>query len=177
MKKQQDLIFSIILLLLIIISLIFFYPKISGRYLSFRRQQILNEFITDTKKTNQINLQKYWQLREFYCPGYTTFDSTSAYKNQVFLAYFCPTFKSQDQIIIQAEYDKKIDQIKKINSKLRFKNTNQVIYKLDSDHIKIIFVVPASRMKKVIGYFDYGEKDKDLTKDKYWYNHTIVSSY
>ena len=174
MKKQQDLIFSIILLIILVISVIFLYPKISYKYITFKRQNLFNEFISNTKTNQEIDLQKYWQLREFYCPGNSTFDRTSAYRNQIFLNYYCISFRSRDKLISRDEYQDYLDRIKSENKNIIFKNNKQIIYHPNKNQIEILFTVPAKEMKAVIGYFDYNEKDINLTKDKYWFNETTI---
>ncbi len=51
----------------------------------------------------------------------------------------------------------------------------QVRISKDAKTMQISFVVPVTEMKKAIGYFDYNEKDKELVKDKYWMDITLIS--
>ncbi len=123
-----------------------------------RKTSLLDSFVQKTAQEKRIDVQKFWKMREFYCPGSSVFDKA---KNP-FLVYQCPWMKSEDYLISQ---DKKT---------LLFPK-EQVRILNDEKTIRISFSVSAEEMKKAVGYFDYNEKDKNLVKGKYWMNITAIS--
>lgn len=66
---KNNTLFLILLISIIIISFILFVPKISTTIIPQKSSDILRNFITDTHNRKDIDLQRYWELREFYSPG------------------------------------------------------------------------------------------------------------
>ncbi len=159
MKNNTNIAFFIITAALFFILYLLFQPKILPKLFNIRNDALLNDFVSKTEKTKTIDVQAFWKMREFYCPGSFVFDKT---KNP-FLTYQCGWMKSEDYLISQ---DKKNVLFPK----------EQVRISKDAKTIQISFVVPLSEMKKAVGYFDYNEKDKELVKDKYWIDTTTVFS-
>jgi len=67
--KKNTFSFLILLISIIIASFILFVPKISSILIPQKRTEILQNFISDTHKKKDIDLQLYWKFREFYSPG------------------------------------------------------------------------------------------------------------
>jgi len=158
MKNNTNVVSFIITAAFFIISYLVLQPKMLPKLFNVRNSALLNDFIAKTEAASKVDVQAFWKMREFYCPGSFVFDKT---KNP-FLIYTCSWMKSEDYLISQEQKD-------------AFFPKEQVRISKDSKTILITFAVPMSEMKKAIGYFDYNEKDKELVKDKYWLDTTFIS--
>lgn len=158
MKYRTNSVFFIITATFIFILYLLLQPKILPKVFNICNDALLNDFIAKTEKTKKVDVQDFWKMREYYCPGSLTFDKT---KNP-FLVYTCKWLKSEEYLISEEQ-------------KNAFSPKEQVRISKDSKIIHIVFAVPASEMKKAIGYFDYNEKDKDLVKDRRWLDITFIS--
>jgi hypothetical protein len=57
-----------------------------------------------------------------------------------------------------------------------FMDKRSLIYKNGPKNITIVFLLNNSEMKKANGFFDYQEKDKQLTSGENWFNITSVKT-
>jgi len=186
--------FLIILLVFIITLFIVLSPKISSLLLPFKRQAILNEFISKTKTEGAISPQEYWQFREFYSPGYFNFsrDGIAKYlaKNSarqigieynekkiglIYSLFSSSRLISLDMLTKQSSLNKIIDQKQFQKGKVLFVNNNSVIYQESPKIIKIVFLLDNSDMQNANGFFDYQDKDKKITQGENWFNITSVN--
>lgn len=190
--KINDLFFFIILFAIIVLSFVALSPKISAKLFNFKREILLNEFIKDTK-TNGINPQEYWRFREFYSPGYFNF-SKDGIKNPLleqakekigikyndknidltFLVFFSPRINSLDMLTTQTDLSKVIGEKHLVKEQIIFMNKNSLIYKEGQGTIWITFLLSTDEMKKANGFFDYKDRDKEITQGKKWLNITSI---
>jgi hypothetical protein len=186
--------FSIILLVFILALFVILSPKVSSLLFPLKRQTVLNEFISKTKAEGLINSQEYWQFREFYSPGYFTFSRTGIAEslaekatigigvkyNQkevdlIDLYFSSQKLSSLDMLTKQSNLNSIVDQKQFQNEKLIFMNNNSAIYQDGSKNIKIIFLLTNAEMQKANGFFDYTDKDKQITEGENWLNITSLS--
>lgn len=181
--------FYFLTLALIIISLcfVFFTPKVTSSLFPFRRDMVFNSFLQNTRKTNVIDPQKYWEFREFYSPGYfdvstkgidlqkinTTLRELNASPTNI--SVYFSKFNSRHLVSLEGltknsflseVFNKNKTDIKKV----LFENSTSIIYKNNQNQTYVIFILPISEMEKANGFFDYNSKDKDLLKDMNWFN-------
>ena len=185
--------FSIILLVFIFLLFIILSPKVSSLLFTFKRQAVLNEFINKTKTEGKINPQEYWQFREFYSPGYFTFSGTGVSESLVYnavkkigikydrreidltdLFFSSQRLNSLDMLTKQSSLNKLIDQKQFQKEKVIFMSSNSLIYQEDPKTIEIIFLLSNSDMQKANGFFDYQDKDKQLTEGENWFDITSI---
>lgn len=187
---NNDAIFFSLLAIVILVCFLVFTPKVSSYLFPQKRVLLWQNFLTDVKKQNQINPQKYWEFREFYSPGYFEFSRNGFSNNQ--------TQKSLQQIGIpltnetilpvlafQSPYLQSLDLLTPTGTlssyvtipakQLIFQNKSSLIYEQDAKTVNIVFLFPESEMKKANGFFDYAEKDKEFVKGKYWLNITKIT--
>lgn len=105
-------------------------------------------------------------MREFYCPGSFTLDKA---KNP-FLVYSCKWLRSEDYLttssILTNDYP--------LDPKYVLLQTSNILLYKTNQKLSITFIVSGDEMKKAVGVFDYLEKDKELVKNKYWLDKTII---
>jgi len=190
---KSDLSFFILILIMIIGLFMILSPKVSSQLFPFKRQAILNEFITDTRQKGSIDPQGYWKFREFYSPGYFTFSKNGLEKTLIsqakekigikyheenidltFSVFSSILIDSLDMLTTQTDLDKVIDQNKLPKENIIFMNKNSLIYKETPKIIKIVFLLSNSEMKRANGFFYYTDQDKELVRNKNWFNITIV---
>jgi len=191
---KNDLIFFPVLLILITLAFILFSPKTSSLLFSFKRQTILSEFINKTKN-NGINPQEYWKFREFYSPGYFNFSKDGInnpllkqtkekvgvkYNDKnidlTFLVFSSPRTSSLDMLTNQTYLDEIIEEKQLQKTQIIFINKNTLIYKADAETIRVAFLLNNNEMKKANGFFDYKDKDKNITEGKNWFNITSIKT-
>lgn len=193
-NKKGKIVFYIILFLVIILPFIFLQPKISSKLFSFKRKFLWDQFITDSVKAKKIDAQKFWQLREFYYPGYITFErngisdkKTYSFLKQFkliiqsgkyfypFLIYKSDKFNSLEAFVNIYPIDLLLGNLHLDNKKVILNNNSQIIYLENNKQAVIIFVKPLEEMKKTNGYFDYADRDQEFTKYKLWFSISLIN--
>jgi len=184
--------FSITFIVIVLLFLVL-NPKISNQLFFFKSEATLNNFISSTKSRGLIDPQEYWKFREFYSPGFFNFSKNgvdASHLNKAkeiigisfnektafgaFLIFSSPKLNSIDMFTKETEISRVFDIPKK--SDLIFINKNSVIYKSDSKTIKIIFLLSNQDMRKANGFFDYQDKDKQITEGRNWFNITSLTT-
>lgn len=159
--------FYIISIVVIVSLYLFLEPKILPSLFNVRNSNLLNNFIANTVKEKRINTQEFWKMREFYCPGVFTYDK----QKNPFLKYNCKWLKSEEFLVTYPTFNKKIN-LKNIN--ILIENNQIQIYK-DRQKLYINFIVTGSEMEKAVGVFHYREEDKDIIKNKFWLDTTVIN--
>ncbi len=187
--KDRQILFFLSILLIVSLCFILLVPKVSSRVFPQKREQILNNFISQTVKEGKIDPQKYWEFREFYSPGYFDFSEKgidmSDLKDELsdlsrsadmidlyFLGFHSKNLISLDGLTEEASLNKVFDNRKLSVKEVLFENHNAIIYKDTNGQIYIVFLLPISEMKKANGFFDYNKKELKFLDKKHWYNIT-----
>ncbi len=181
----------------IIIALIFIFaqPKLSSRLFAFKRHYLWNEFLQKSSMTKTIDGPTFWEFREFYYPGYFTFERSgfSSVKTNnlasslqiellpeasasAFLMYTSDKVNSIEALVHDSELDKTI--VDRYSNKTRAQtivsNGSHVMYQ-DKNIVRILFVKPTYEMVKANGYFDFRDADdRSIIENKYWLNVTEI---
>src|SRR5581483_2899830 len=66
--------FLIVTTIIIGVAFLFLTPKLTSRLFPQKRDMILKQFVQNVEKTHQVDPQKFWEFREFFSPGYYTFN-------------------------------------------------------------------------------------------------------
>lgn len=198
MNKKQKLqkviknerVFLIALVFIVVGLFVALSPKASSLF-PFKRHAILNDFINKTEMTGKINPQDYWEFREFYSPGFFTFSkegiAQSISKNAekeiginydekttdlTFLFFSSRWLNSLDMLTKQTDLNKIIDVQKIPKDNVIFIGKNCLIYKSDTNTIKISFLSSGTDMQRVSGISDY--QDSKSIGGKNWFNVTSL---
>src|SRR3989338_7266587 len=183
------------LVLLFVIILLFFIlqPKLSVVIFPQKRQAILNNFVKNTQSNNKIDARTFWQFREFYYPGYFTFERLGLSKQKVsvaevklnvellpeasasaFLIYKSDKVNSLEALVNTDDLSATISDKDFTNENVLLQNTSNLIY-LSSKKARISFIKPIDEMVTANGYYDYkNPQDKALIDGKYWLSVTEV---
>ena len=164
MNKRFQIILLIVSLFVVVLLYFFLQPRISNN-IPFIRNERLNTFINNSIKNNHISPEEFWQLREFYSPGYVTIARPH-------LTFSADKISSQETIIDSKIPLKSLLPTKQ-NWHILYENTNEMIASKDNK-IYIYFIKPISEMSKANGFFDYKDKDKKLLENKNWYGETMI---
>ena len=191
-KKINRLLLLTIFLLFILWLLL--QPKISSRIplLKFKKDHRLEQFIGNSEKNQTIDPQKYWELREFYSPGYFVFKRGGLKKEEItekleevnvpitaenltfsFLTFNSPKWNSLEALVEKSSLHDYVKEDKLIGKEILVNNERLLIYN-EGPVIKIIFLLPMDPMENANGFFDYREVDHQLVKNKYWLNLTKI---
>ncbi|QQG44560.1 MAG: hypothetical protein HYW86_01430 [Candidatus Roizmanbacteria bacterium] len=190
--------FFIILFLAIVGSFLIFQPKLSTWLFSFKRQSIFNNFMADVQKNKAINARTFWEFREFFNPGYFTFERDGLSKKQTaealkkvrislnsnvyyhpFLIYNSDKLNSIEFLVQTNELNKIINNVNDLtlNVKKEILNTPSSHLYYDSDKtVKILFIKPVDEMVLANGFYNYrNDEDVKIYKDKSWLSITSVN--
>lgn len=179
--------FILTLLLIIIVAFALFQPKLSVWLFPFKRQMIANNFISQVNKTHVIDARDFWQFREFYYPGYFTFERDGLSKAQAeqgleqtgaklqstttyfpFLVYTADKFHSIDFLTNATILDEAV-RLSTDSQKVILKTNTSIIYYDTPNSLIIIFVKPTSEMVTANGYYNYrNEDDVAIYTGKNW---------
>src|SRR5262245_39903627 len=86
MKKQT--IFFLLLALFISTAFVLLVPKVTSTIFPQKRAEMLQNFLDQTKTNQDMNLQSYWQLREFYFPGSFVYEKSGLAKQNPEITMF-----------------------------------------------------------------------------------------
>lgn len=188
-KYKYPLIIAVIVVLLFIL----FQPKLSAQLFPFKRQMIWNEFATNVKTDGQIDGRTFWQFREFYYPGYFTFDRLGLSKQKIsvaeeklniellpeasasaFLIYKSDKVNSLEALVNTDDLSTAVSDKVFSNENVVLQNTSTSIY-LSPKKARIFFIKPTDEMVTANGYYDYkNTQDKAIIEGKYWLSVTEV---
>ena len=190
---RSEIAFFIILVLIIVGLFAIFSPKVSTTLFPFKREMVLSNFINRVKAEGRIEAKSYWEFREFYSPGYFTFSRTGITKsvsenvtneigikynqkeiNLTDLFFSSQRLNSLDMLTKQSTLNQLIDEKEFQKGKIIFMSRNSLIYQKNPETIQIVFLLSNVDMQKANGFFDYKDKDKQLTEGGNWFNITSL---
>lgn len=190
---NNDLIFFIVLFFIITGLFVLLTPKISSRLFPFVRQARWNSFITQTLSEGNINPQKFWEFREFYSPGYYTFDRNGLdkltlskaqniiniplniqYIDRFFITFTSPQLTSIEALTTANNLSKVVNLNSLNKNFILLSKKNQIIYK-NKQTVYLFFLKTNKEMKTANGFFDYNNQDKNIIKGKCWLDITMIN--
>lgn len=153
-----------------------------------------NNFYTNLNFTKEIDTKKFWQFREFYSSGYFVFDRNGLSKKEVsnflqpmnipqavinndfsFLTYNSMKILSIDILTKSSSIDDFLEVHNYAISNIISRGNNYLLLKQEPKKVLLFFLVSTPEMEKANGFFDYGEKDGDLVKDKHWLDISLIT--
>lgn len=191
--NKKDYFYYFTLLFSIVALFLTLSPKISIKIFQSIKKNKFNQFNQYLLKTKDFNPQIFWQSREFFCPGYFNFDKNGLTninfdkfnffkkKHQIltFARYSCSYFESFESLTKENQLENLVDiNLIKKNYQLLAEN-KEFLYFYDGINKKyyLIFLVNNKKMQRAVGFFDYKEKDKNITNDKYWLSFSIIINF
>lgn len=180
----------LLLSVIIIVSFLLFVPKVSSRLFPIK-QQILWERFRNETLTKGFNPQTYWEFREFYSPGYFIYNKTASI-NEItqslktyqinspasfltLLTFHSPRLSSIDTLTTHSKLDDILENSPLMQAVTIYRTENARIFLETKKVIVITFILPVSEMQKANGFFDYRDEDKELVKNKFWFNVTRIT--
>ena len=179
----NDKFFYLLILLISFLALILLQPKLKTKLFKFNRRKAFNNFIQKVRRDNEINAKIFWEFREFYSPGYFTFNKDYVEISSILQFYNLGGNKSDflfftsDKLTSIESIVGEIDRFNKNEDdclEIFFESENSIICTRNKNEIKISFIKTTEEMMEANGLFDYIDSEKELLKDKYWMNETIV---
>jgi len=191
-KQNKDYIFIFLLLIIIVVSFVILSPKISSMLFPQKREMVLQTFISSIKQNNSIDAQKFWEFREFYSPGYFTFDRNGLNNTQIktvenktgifvnmqhvsriFLTFTSPHLNSYEALVTTTKLSDVVNS-QALGPKTIFSNSNTLMYKDSQGLTHVIFLKPLSEMERANGFFNYTDTDKSIVAGKNWLEVTTL---
>ena len=180
-KKNSHSLILLTILVLLLVAGILLIPKVSARLLPYNRSNEITTFVQQVRQTKQVNPQAFWELREFYSPGYfrvekngieISHDQLSFVKRSTplpFSFFTAPLTKSYDFLVPQSSLSAYISHpYTKI-----LVQTPTLLISQGTDNTLIAFILPTSELLKANGFFKFSE-DKKLLEGKYWLDVTLL---
>lgn len=192
--KNIDRNFPLIIAGIVIILFIFLQPKLSATLFPFKRQMVWKEFVTSVETSNHVDGRLFWQFREFYYPGYFTFErmgfdqktSLNAQKSlsvellpesspSAFLIYKSGKLNSLEALVNNDDLTKTVADASSKGANYLVNTPQNVVYTI-GNKARILFIKPASEMVKANGYYDVKDRfDSKYIEGKYWLSVTEVT--
>ncbi len=180
----------IVLLSSVIVLFLVGQPKVASFLFAPIRQAVWNGFADRAQKTQTLDAQDFWKMREFYSPGSFVFRKSGLPPAEAagrlqemglslaahwypFLTYSSPRVRSIEGLVD----DPKISHIVSLPrlSRCIIQRTDTVFCETAQGEHTIIFVKPLEEMKTADAFFDYAREDvRKLIKGKYWFAATLV---
>lgn len=155
--------------------------------LKVKRQQMLNGFISTIVKESDLDVSEFWKFREFYSPGYFTHNETNVNYVQPFvivnnlktsgiiselLTYNSKLLKSHDSLL-----DEDVDLTEIVatfeDADVLINSNKLCLFEMDNRY-HLYFIKPIDQMMEVNGLFDYRSGERELLKNKVWFNYTVI---
>ncbi len=183
MKDNHTAAFYIITGLIVVLSFFLLVPKLASRIFAVKRKIEIDNFISAIVRQRKIAGQQFWQWREFVCPGVISFNRDGLTVNQplvnasniqFFSYYSCEHLNSYDGLVSHQNRISSLIDINRLKKTHTLVQTDDLIVAQDKDSYLIFFILPNHQMKHSIGFFDYQEKDKQLTSERLWINVTEI---
>jgi hypothetical protein len=190
---KSEKVFLTVTILIVLFLFVILSPKLSDLLFSFKRQMVLNDFLSSVKEEKNIDGKTYWQFREFYSPGYFVFSKKGLVNSVIksaqkeiginyngkgifrsFLFFSSQKLDSLDMLTSYTDLNKLTSYVKVQKKDVVFENKNSLIYKADSHTIKIIFLISGDQMQKVNGISDY--VNFQSIKGENWFNVTSLNT-
>ena len=177
--------FFVLVALLIIGISVFKHPYFKARYSSSYRLELFNQFRAELS-TNEFDPEHYWEFRERFSPGtflrdeastgfFGTFRIISVQEGLTPLFYYSSSNLRSLDGLTSFDTGLALENItKEFTGELVSKGDDFVLIKATDTEYVFAFVEPISEMQRVVGMFDFIPKEKELLKDKLWYNATYL---
>lgn len=181
LHKKRLYLFPLVLFISICLLYIVLEPKIAERLFPFRRNFLLIGYLSSLQKTQNIDTKSFWQFREFYSPGYFTFNqyginntrwqqnfdvinfSSSVASLKPFLVFTSPLVTSYDFLIPSSQLNTTLIPHKISDTVLLDKNN--VLLISHKDESTLAFIKPINEIQKANGFFEF-IGDKQALKNK-----------
>ena len=187
-KKEKDvsLLYCAVLLISIIAAFFFLQPKMAALFFPQVRAARLAAFLQHTKATHQINVQEFWQFREFYSLGSFQFNHQEAEvagglklpkyfsaPTVWLLSFHSPFLVSWDSAVSQSDWQRYFPQHVS-PQQIVFQNSTEIIFWEHPKVLKIVFVKSITEMVSANGFFDYTPHEHEILNGHYWLNETWI---
>lgn len=179
---KNDLFLLFVILITILTSFILFVAKVSSILIPQKRAALLQNFINDMQKKQDIDLRQYWEFREFYSPGSFNYEKNGLFnKNDMRIM----SLISQDpsvtpKLLFSSERVTSIGgrtKVKKLSAKNSYPNillqTSSLVLSENETTIFLIFLKPVSEVKKANGFLQY-EQTHDEKQGDLWLEITTI---
>lgn len=169
---QSPLKTTLALLLILCIGMWAMGGKIRYAINPIARQMLLQEFIQSTRKNGDIDVESFWEFRDFFSATTAVFTPDAIAQDKPFLTLQTPYITSHDYMrknpnIDDIPLDTSVDQ-------LLFQSSDALIYRANNV-IVITFHVPPEAMLKANGYFRYYGVDLSRYPQWQWFNYTTIT--
>jgi len=185
--KKVDSRYVLIVGILLVAIFIFAQPKLSAQLFTFKRQALWSEFQQNVKSSKAIDGPTFWKFREFYYPGYFTFEVLSfdtarinpaleklsieflpKSNPYVFLMYSSDKFNSLEALVDTKDLPRTLKDGYTSKGEILVNDSSNSMY-VSGKKARIIFMKPALEMVKANGYYDYRDPDdRRIIQGKYW---------
>lgn len=190
---QLNYSFVIYPILFLLLGVLFFLlqPKLATTFVPGSSENRLENFITESKSGKGISGQEYWEFREFYSPGYFTFNKTGLTSGQMdkelkqilkkidstspILAFHSESLQSIDSLTT-------IPSIKSVKNAILFSGFKTIYEGKDqmiieySKKLYFFLLFSNEELQKTNGFLDYSENDRELTSNKKWLSISVIEN-
>ncbi len=192
-KEKQNIAYFFLLLLVIIVPFIFLQPKLSAVVNRSKRIYLWQQFEKKITASKFIDGREFWQLREFYYPGYFIVNKEGLNDEQVFsflkqtelsikggvffypfLQYKSGKFNSLEALVTKSTISLLFKNLSLSNKKIILNTGDQLVFFKNTKQVVLVFIKPMSEMKATNGFFDYEDREKEFTKYKLWLSISII---
>lgn len=183
--QPSNRLFFIIVAVLVMVVSVFQHPYLKPKFNSDYRIGLFEKLKRDLL-ANEFDPEKYWEFRERFSPGtflrdeeftgfYGTFRIISVADAVTPLFYYDSTYLRSLDAVVSSTADEALKKItNEFPGEIVSKGNDFVLIKATDTEYVFAFVESIEEMQKVVGMFDYIPKEKELLKDKLWYNATYL---
>lgn len=186
----------IIFLAVLLVGTVWLQPHVKALVFGQQtRPESLDHFIQQVQSEQGIDEKTFWEFRERYAPGSFTFAGSVAFLgtqviqelpagNEPLHTFTSPHMVSKDYVLLKDSNRELVDQAKAFlvgqtslpasEEDILFSNESNLLYKNLDGKTVIFFFRPLEELYAVDGLFDFTDPERELLKDTYWLNLTIL---
>lgn len=176
-----------VVLCVALFSFFFLQPTVLSSWNPVYRKFLLSQFLSETKRMQEVDPQKFWLFRERYSGGNMSINPQSVGIFQTYRVigrnasgatelfnYQSARLKSTDSITTdrQALTARYAEVLKKAT--IVQQSPSHIIADLPGGILMITFQKPISEMKKANGFFDYLPNEEKILDGTEWLNTTYI---
>lgn len=155
-----------------VFGVLFFMGKTSLILNPLSRKIYLETYIAKLRTSKSIEAADFWEFRDFYSPGSSSFSADAVVRNEPFLTFDTPVIQSRDYLVARGSLPPNMSAVP-LGAEVVIQTDKELVYRSDNKLV-MRFIKSIDEMKKVNGFFSHFRIDIEKYNDRQWYNETTV---
>lgn len=160
--------------IIFVFGVLFFMGRMSLILNPIHRKTYLKTYITELRTKKSIDPEAFWEFRDFYSLGSSSFSAVAIEKDGPFLTFDTSMIQSKDYLTVSGSLLPNRNMVP-LGAEVIVQTDGELVY-LHGNKLVIKFRKTIDEMKRVNGFFGYFGMDLEKYKDRQWYNETSITN-